>query len=1805
MLDANDDGVGDNVMTIEDDGTGEVLVLSGSNGQLIGSIVSAEPDDKFGYSVTKIPDINNDNVADIAIAAPRARLRSDRIGRVYIHSGSDNALLAELSGSPGDRFGWALSLVDVDSDGTLDLNVTGMAIDWQGQPNLRNWVFSGKTLASLGNDRIVCSESLAVITEKRDPLPGLTEPEQEYVKNQLTKWCELYPEDSLCATVKEDWLFGSGALTWWDRHGLILSQDGIAQSTWLGQVDSSASLPCSILPEIAGGRVNSLIVSDECCSPNVHITSCAEPPVFTGEPFTVCADFGPECEYRFITLSGPGINETYSNTDCITYTPNQPPPHYSYQVCAWCVCGDTLLSANDCCTVNVYGSCWVVLRCGGPHQLGWQSAVSAEGYPEGGSYTWEILTGNENLGAVNATEGVLGFDCVGTGVATVRVTYTVDGCVSTAECQILITGDTDGDGVEDAQEILNGTDPNDPDSDDDGWNDGEEQPGGCPDPNDADSDDDGLPDPLDPNPCNPDSDGDGVPDGQEEGGGTDPENPDTDGDGLRDGCEAALGTDPNDDQDPVGGTLADRDHDGLRDVDESSACRGIYNTRPDHPDTDLDNIPDGCEVTNGWDPNDLTSPAPDSPARDDCDDDGMSDAEELCMGLNPCNDDDRDGDGLTDAEETGMMGLDPSNPDTDNDGLLDGAEARALGTNPRLADSDNDGLPDGFELTRVLGLDPLDADSDNDGVADGNEDTDSDGLSNRDEYQRGTMPFFSDSDGDGHSDASEVNGGSDPRNSSDFGEPSTTYGVFNLSISSNGGYGSWTLRVGPHRVSCGFRGSNSMLVRLPRGHDYPISVEYNGTDPLFFNSTCAHDPKYCASVTQIGDPPCVQSSIIDPRRLLRCYSAPPCNDWETCDPTRGRTATLRVPGVRFDIAFDTHIAPGAVTLLPGDEELVHAAFLDAHAGVIQLRIADPSIAKFEVNGILVPELSGGELIGQHYLKLRGLVPGDTQLEAVISNQFDECSMLPVKVGGSLTFQVNGAITAYPNESPYVPPPGDHPQWGTFELNIGGSEFYSEAPDARSAIVSDVLARIADAPREAHVRIILHDRAGNPKPGRTISVIPENGRIRGPETDGTPPIEAISDRNGRAELVLRAGSAIPLSREQSVIHENVAIIVGRSERDWFNGTLTPVEINAIRGPHSLLLQSEHRFSGFITEWTRDFDTMPNFGPDFLTVQTLDVPILNHHQYVVAENVIAARVIMSPVELSGMTFQIMNAEGQLETVTIENAPLLLSAEMRDSLEAFVQPHLFEVLNSIITINTALGRFSYNTTSVQFTPYWANDPPLGEPSDDYWGVCDYRTILFEIGMGFVPGWDLVDVIKETFLRPLICRDEPNYWIQWAAFAGLIADVGYLNGIAGIVGNAVTSVAKVVFKHIPPELIQALIRLRSSVVESTGVITQYFLKLPVPPGFDWFDAQAVREWAADSAALVINQWRAILRSPLGLSEHHLAKSVDIVVQRSERVLSTEATEGIAAYIKNGDEAENAIVDALGRIRGTVAADAADDAVEDVSEAIQRSYRSRLASTNPEVLHNADRINDAVRAARQPLDGEYRQYVESFLGPNGAIRTMEEFEALRHLRAEELAEVNPAIVSRLNLVREILPLPATGAVIRKVVNDTRAIERLNNGTSTLSGFCAHGDDLPADLPMQALYERLRLDYDESGFVVDGGYSVIETRASSALAANIRIPRKGGFITGSPREIDCPGDMYPFVGNGWSTSRDGHLTPEYKMSEATNMAAGEMNGVVQTTITFRDADGALRTVTRSNGDSASRWKLIQTGPASFRWDPIE
>ncbi|MHA1522537.1 MAG: hypothetical protein ACTSRK_20405, partial [Promethearchaeota archaeon] len=121
--------------------------------------------------------------------------------------------------------------------------------------------------------------------------------------------------------------------------------------------------------------------------------------------------------------------------------------------------------------------------------------------------------------------------------------------------------------------------------------------------------------------------------------------------------------------------IFDGDTDGDRISDDEEI--NVYGTDPNDFDSDFDDMPDGWEISNGFDP--LLDDSAGDPNEDD-----LSNLEEFTAGTDP-NYADSDDDGIFDGEEV-VLGTDgyvtdPNDADTDGDGFGDGVEVEE-GTNP-------------------------------------------------------------------------------------------------------------------------------------------------------------------------------------------------------------------------------------------------------------------------------------------------------------------------------------------------------------------------------------------------------------------------------------------------------------------------------------------------------------------------------------------------------------------------------------------------------------------------------------------------------------------------------------------------------------------------------------------------------------------------------------------------------------------------------------------------------------------------------------------------------------------------------------------------------------------------------------------------------------------------------------------------------------------------------------------------------------------------------------------------------------------
>jgi len=314
--------------------------------------------------------------------------------------------------------------------------------------------------------------------------------------------------------------------------------------------------------------------------------------------------------------------------------------------------------------------------------------------------------------------------------------------------------DTDGDGLLDSEEIVIGTDPEDPDTDDDGLNDGDDETYTTgTDPLDDDSDDDGLLDGDEVNihgtdPNDDDSDDDGLLDGEEiDTHGTDPLDDDTDDDGLTDGEEVDIyGTDPLNDDTDGDGDLDGDDCDPLDSAISSSAtevCDGIDNDCDGtvdesdaadagtwYEDRDGDSFGDASRSVSA-----CTQPSGYVADDTDCDD---RDSTINTTGTEVCDGVDNDCDG--DVDEDSATDVATWYADTDGDSYGD----------PAVSDMDCD-QPTGFVS------DDTDCDDGDSAQYPGasewcnGEDDDCDGLTDEDDAID-VVTWYADTDGDGYGD---------------------------------------------------------------------------------------------------------------------------------------------------------------------------------------------------------------------------------------------------------------------------------------------------------------------------------------------------------------------------------------------------------------------------------------------------------------------------------------------------------------------------------------------------------------------------------------------------------------------------------------------------------------------------------------------------------------------------------------------------------------------------------------------------------------------------------------------------------------------------------------------------------------------------------------------------------------------------------------------------------------------------------------------------------------------------------------------
>ena len=146
---------------------GAVTLHDGATGNLIFSITSPFPFDKFGTSLAALNDVNNDGVVDFAVGAPGDGTNGANAGRIDLRSGLDGSLIATYLGdAASDLFGQSLAAInDLNGDGKKDIIV--------GAPGGMSGVFEGGSgSAGTGYVRVLSGHDGSIIMTIPGPTAG-------------------------------------------------------------------------------------------------------------------------------------------------------------------------------------------------------------------------------------------------------------------------------------------------------------------------------------------------------------------------------------------------------------------------------------------------------------------------------------------------------------------------------------------------------------------------------------------------------------------------------------------------------------------------------------------------------------------------------------------------------------------------------------------------------------------------------------------------------------------------------------------------------------------------------------------------------------------------------------------------------------------------------------------------------------------------------------------------------------------------------------------------------------------------------------------------------------------------------------------------------------------------------------------------------------------------------------------------------------------------------------------------------------------------------------------------------------------------------------------------------------------------------------------------------------------------------------------------------------------------------------------------------------------------------------------------
>lgn len=480
------------------------------------------------------------------------------------------------------------------------------------------------------------------------------------------------------------------------------------------------------------------------------------------------------------------------------------------------------------------------------------------------------------------------------------------------------------------------------------------------------------------------------------------------------------------------------------------------------------------------------------------------------------------------------------------------------------------------------------------------------------------------------------------------------------------------------------------------------------------------------------------------------------------------------------------------------------------------------------------------------------------------------------------------------------------------LEFGGSPYWF--PGGRAGVPSDVIERTNQVPASrSQIAVRIYNADDKPFEGKSLRLASRHGLYTNGDAVSDPGMRSIlatTNEFGYASFNVGADSDTaqtiwrdhiggdPTSfAESSGIVDRIGIVYGRGAQR-FSDLDQSAKDQAFTQPTYLMHNPSLGESG-MTVGNSLPGTSTNDVDRFFMAQTFDHLALNHTHVLVLQDNLFQRVLADPyADITELTLE-WELDGDLLTQIVEVPDILTLGEHinPDNPYSFLRPAVQEY-------------FGY---SLDLPPYIPPDPnaPIGTPSrwyQDLWTITAYEARRvgnfarenWEIPAGFLPGWDLVDLVKEVVFKPFVLGEDPNYLIVGLSAIGLMVDAGYLFPPAGAAGNLVIAVMKKVAKVIPEDLFRSLVQNTNRILDAARDLLNFVARVASETGW------AVRQTVEKTASKI----RVLLGGASEATPDAMAAAIRVAgkcalgVRSGCRAWSDEAFDGLRRLCQFKDEA-------------------------------------------------------------------------------------------------------------------------------------------------------------------------------------------------------------------------------------------------------------------------------------------------------------